>query len=74
MISEGGFRGEIVFIETREEDNFAHIKLNDEIELNVKIDSNYKLNSGDPVQLDFDVAKMYFFDSSGERIYPDGKN
>ena len=60
--------GEVIFVETIAEDNFAHIKLNSNLELTVKMEDNFNLKPGELISAIFDPTKMYFFDSFGSRI------
>ena len=68
ITEQGQIKGEVIFTETIGEDNFAHIRLSQAVEINVKIADTLKLNPGDLVYLTIDCTRMYFFDNSGTRI------
>ena len=68
LTKEGQIKGEVVFTEVIGEDRFAHIRLSQKIEINVKVQDALKLNPGDSVCLALDSTRIYFFDNTGIRI------
>lgn len=68
VIRGGELAGAVVFTETIGEDNYARIRLGEDIEVNVKTESDLRLKSGESVPLTIDSARMFFFDGSGNRI------
>jgi ABC-type sugar transport system ATPase subunit len=65
----GKVRGEVIFTETIGEDSFAHIRINPEIEITVKVSDTPLPKPKDQVSITLDPTKVYFFAPDGKRVY-----
>ena len=69
IVESGQLVGEIIFIQTLEEFNFAHVSLTDTIDVTVKLEEGMAMSSEKLLRLNVEPNKMYFFDAEGKRIH-----